>query len=97
MSLENDFDRTLQSYAYNMRGYQKSIALAKDCLFNARIRRITEEKTDAFYQHNLRTAASSRETARIWWSMARKDRNTLQSMFRNSYYDHVYETQYAVA
>ena len=97
MSYENDFDRMLTHYADCMRGYQRSLLLAKECITDARSRRVIYKDVDSYYYSCLSTASSSRQTATLWWVMAQKARLELQLMFRNSYYDHVYETQYAVA
>lgn len=97
MSYESDFDRTLAHYADCMRGYQRSLLLARECIIDARHRRLFHNDLDGYYQSCLTTASSSRQTATLWWVMAQKARLELQLMFRNSYYDHVYETQHAVA
>lgn len=97
MSYESDFDRTLAHYADCMRGYQRSLLLAKECITDARDRRRIYKQRDSYYFSCLSTASSSRHTAKLWLKMAQKARLELQLMFRNSYYDHVYETQHAVA
>jgi hypothetical protein len=97
MSYESDFDRMLAHYADCMRGYQRSLLFAKECITNARDRRRIYKQRDSYYFSCLSTASSSRHTAKLWLNMAQKARLELQLMFRNSYYDHVYETQHAVA
>lgn len=97
MSYENDFDRTLAYYADCMRGYERSLSLAKECITNARDQRRIYKRCDSYYFSCLSTASSSRHSAKLWLRMAQKARLELQLMFRNSYYDHVYETQHAVA
>ena len=97
MSYESDFDRMITHYADCMRGYQRSLLLAKECITDARDRRRIYKQRDSYYFSCLSTASSSRHTAKLWLKMAQKARLELQLMFRNSYYDHVYETQHAVA